>query len=79
LFVSVKLFATLANYFPGAQSGLPFVIEIPEGSTISDLMKRLRLPEKEVNLFFVNGRNQLGQYQLNNNDDVGFFPLIGGG
>ena len=79
LFVRVKLFATLANYTPGAQSGVPFVSEIPDGSTISDLMKLLKLPEKEVNLSFVNGRDHRSEYQLKNDDYVAFFPLIGGG
>lgn len=77
--VRVKLFATLAKYNQGAQPGAPFVSEIPEGSTLSDLMKHLGLPKKEAKLSFVNGRLQPGEYQLKDDDEVGIFPPIGGG
>ncbi len=79
MIIRVKLFATLASYTPGNQPGVPFVSEIPDGSTISDLMMRLNLPDDEVKLCFVNGRLQPIEYQLKNDDDVGIFPAIGGG
>lgn len=79
MLVHVKLFATLTQYSTGHQSGVPFISEIPDGSTLSDLMHYLRLPEEEVKLSYVNGRLQAGGYKLNNNDDVGIFPPIGGG
>lgn len=75
----MKLFAALTQFTPGTQPGIPFEAEIPAGSTISDLMIHLKLPEKEVKLSFVNGRLQPVEFQLKNNDDVGIFPPIGGG
>ena len=77
--VQVKLFATLTRYSPGGQSGIPFAAEMPDGSSISDLMDYLKLPENEVKLSFVNGRMQPISYKLENNDNVGIFPPIGGG
>jgi sulfur-carrier protein len=77
--VEVKLFASLTKYYPGAESEIPFGAEIPEGSTISDLMDILKLPENEVKLSFVNGQIQPVSYKLKNNDNVGIFPPIGGG
>jgi sulfur-carrier protein len=79
LLVRVKLFATLANYFQGAQPGVPFISEMPVGSTLSNLMERLKLPEEDVKLTFVNGRLEPREYQLKNDDEVGIFPPIGGG
>jgi sulfur-carrier protein len=79
MFIQVKLFVSLANYSPGTHSGIPFMVEVPDGSTISDLIKRLNLPEKEVNLSFVNGRHQSLEHPLKSEDQVGLFPLIGGG
>jgi molybdopterin converting factor small subunit len=79
LIIRIKLFATLGSYNPKVPAGVPFVFEMPEGSTLSDLIKHLQLPEKEVNLSFINGRIESKDYPLKSQDDVGFFPLIGGG
>ena len=79
MLVHVKLFATLTKFSPGRETGVPFDSEIPDGSSLSDLMAHLMLPEKEVKLVFVNGRAQPAGYKLSNNDTVGIFPPIGGG
>jgi sulfur carrier protein ThiS len=79
MLVRVKLFATLGRYRPGVAAASPFTCEVIEGSTLSDLMAAIGLPAQEVNLSFVNGRIQRPECQLRENDDVGFFPLIGGG
>jgi len=75
----VKLFATLVVYVPSAKPGVSFEIELPNGSSLSDLMNRLNLPQREAQLIFVNGRMQPLDYQLQDNDEVGIFPPIGGG
>jgi len=75
----VKFFATLVGYVPGAEPGVPFEVELPNGSSLSDLMNQLNLPEREAKVIFVNGRMRPLDYQLQDNDDVGIFPPIGGG
>jgi molybdopterin synthase sulfur carrier subunit len=77
--VSVKLFATLVEYVPGIEPGASFKVEIPDGSSLSDLMNQLNLPEREAKIIFVNGYKQSPDYQLQDNDEVGVFPPIGGG
>jgi molybdopterin synthase sulfur carrier subunit len=77
--IKVKLFATLINYVPGTEPGIPFNTELPDGVSISDLMEHLKLPEEEVKIAFVNGRIKPVDFQLTNGDDVGIFPPIGGG
>jgi len=77
--VKVKLFATLVDYVPGVKSGVPFEVELHNGTTLSDLMNQLNLPQREVKVAFVNGRTQPLDFQLQNDDEVGVFPPIGGG
>ena len=77
--VKVKLFATLVVYIPDAKPGNSFEVELSDGSSLSDLINQLYLPQREAQLTFVNGRMQPLDYQLQDNDEVGIFPPIGGG
>jgi molybdopterin synthase sulfur carrier subunit len=78
--VRVKLFATLSSYSPvPGGSGTPFELELPEGSCLSDLVTRLKLPDDMIKIAFVNGLVQSLDSQLHPGDDVGIFPPIGGG
>lgn len=86
--VSVKLFATLARHTSGAilarqpqgiRAGHSFVVEMPDGSTLADLVSYLALPEEEVKVTFVNGRARKFDYRLETEDEIGIFPPIGGG
>ncbi|MBM2824729.1 MAG: hypothetical protein HW402_393 [Dehalococcoidales bacterium] len=77
--IKVKLFAALVVYVPGTKPGVSFEVELPDGASLSDMMNQLNLPQNETKVIFVNGRTQPLHYRLQNNDEVGVFPLIGGG
>jgi molybdopterin converting factor small subunit len=77
--VRVKLYASLSRYYGNAPAGAPFEIEVPESATMVDLVDRLKLPREEVKLFFVKGRARPIDWPLEPGDEVGIFPLIGGG
>jgi molybdopterin converting factor small subunit len=77
--VRVKLYSTLSRYFSNTAQGIPFEIEVPNGAMVGDLVKRLKLPREEVKLFFVKGRARPIDWPLESGDEVGIFPLIGGG
>lgn len=77
--VKVKLFATLVVYVPGVEPGISFEVELPNGNSLSDLLTQLKLPQEEGKLLFVNGLVKSPDYLLQNNDEVGIFPPIGGG
>ena len=77
--VRVKVFATLCRYFSDVAPGIPFEMELPEGAAVADLVDRLKLPHKEVKVFFVNGRARPMDWPLKPGDDVGIFPLVAGG
>ena len=77
--VRVKMFATLGCSIGGKAPGDRFPVEIPEGSTIADLIHRLDLPQGEVKVTFVNARIRPLDWTLQPEDEVGIFPPIGGG
>jgi molybdopterin synthase sulfur carrier subunit len=77
--VRVKLFATLRRYVDGAADRVPFEVDLAEGATIADLIKKLNLPAEEVKVAFINGRARPEDWQLEPGDEVGIFPPVGGG
>jgi molybdopterin converting factor small subunit len=77
--VRVKLYATLTRYLSNTGPGIPVEVEIPDGATVGDLVNALKLPREEVKLFFVKGRARSIDWPLEPGDEVGIFPLIGGG
>lgn len=84
----VKLYATLARsvsesllaqHPEGLRAGSRLEVELPEGSTLADLVDYLALPRKEIKVLFVNARSHDFDYRLESGDEVGIFPPIGGG
>lgn len=76
IYVIVKLFANLRKY------GVPkSVIEIPEGSTIKSVLKKVKIPNEEKKLIFmVNGSPQYDRnLVIKDKDTLAIFPPIGGG
>ena len=88
MLVYVKLYATIvesvsrhlsAQYPQGIRAGSRLEVDLPEGSTLADLMTHLALPIEQVKVSFVNARHQTLDYHLEPGDEVGIFPPIGGG
>ena len=77
--VHVKLFATLRDYRPGLGIGEAFPVELPDGATVADLVKKLGLPQDEVKLVFVNALFRDMGHVLADGDELGIFPPVGGG
>jgi len=76
IYVTVKIFASLRKY------GVPkSVIEIPEGSTIKSVLKKVKIPNEEKQLIFmVNGSPRYDRnFVIKNQDILAIFPPIGGG
>ena len=76
IYVTVKLFANLRKY------GVPkSVIEMPEGSTIKSVLKKVKIPNEEKKLIFmVNGSPQYDRnLVIKDKDILAIFPPIGGG
>jgi len=79
MLVNVKLFATLQRYKPAIPAGQSFEVELPEKSTVADLIDHLQIQANEVKVTFVNGRARADLYRLKSGDEVGIFPPVGGG
>ncbi len=73
--ITVKCFATLAQYAPSEQGHL----EVEAGTTISELIAILGLPVEDVKIIFLNGAHAIADTVLSSGDRVGFFPAVGGG
>ena len=73
--IEIKCFATLAKFAPENAGDYP----LEPGETISTLIHRLGMPEKEVTLMFVNSLRSSPDTELKDGDRVGLFPPVGGG
>ena len=69
----------LAESAEGMRAGSRLEVELPEGSTLTDLVTYLALPKEQVKVLFVNAKAQELNYRLEPGDEVGIFPPIGGG
>jgi sulfur-carrier protein len=79
MIVKVRLFANLRDYVPEAKYGSTMEVDVRSGASLKDLANQLNLPMDLVKLAYVNGIYQEMDYQLNQNDEIGIFPPIGGG
>jgi molybdopterin converting factor small subunit len=86
--VYLKVFATLvrqlseilqSQYPCGFKAGSAVEFDLPEQSSVGNLIDRLDLREKGRLLIFVNGKSQQFGYLLSEGDQIGIFPPIGGG
>jgi molybdopterin converting factor small subunit len=86
--VYVKLYAGLASSVSGdiqaqhphkIRAGSRLEVNLPEGSTLVDLVTHLALSREQVKVTFVNAKARNLDYRLKPGDEVGIFPLVGGG
>jgi molybdopterin synthase sulfur carrier subunit len=77
--VRVKLFASLARFSPGGLPGTPFEMHLPDSATVQYMIEKLEIPAEETKVSFVNGLIRDFDWILQQGDEVGIFPPIGGG
>lgn len=78
--IELRLFASLARYMPGETcSNGDRIMEVAEGSTIIDILRRLEVPLDKVRVIFLNGLHATGEEILKEGDRVGIFPPVAGG
>lgn len=82
--ITLKLFATLTDYLP-AQSKYSNVVEldVPDATTVGQVIEQQRLPEKWVHLVLVNGHYvapaERADKVLQEQDVLAIWPPIAGG
>jgi len=72
--VEVKLSASLRKGRFGQQT-----VDLPEGSTVADLLQQLDLPEKKVAVVAVNTQHATPDRQLQAGDSIAIYPPVAGG
>jgi sulfur carrier protein ThiS len=82
--IQFKLFASLTDYLPTqGRDGNVVELELPEGTTISQMVQRYSLPDKLVHLVLVNGSyiapEQRAAHALQEADALAIWPPIAGG
>lgn len=79
MLIEVRLYATLRRYAPLQAVAGVFSTDIPEQSTLKDLLDICGLPAEEVHILMVNGASGNLSQLLKAGDRVGLFPAVGGG
>jgi molybdopterin converting factor small subunit len=75
----LMLAATLRRYIPGYNGETGYEVSVEPASTVRDLCRQLRVPEKEVKLIMIEGVAAGWDSILTGNERVALFPPIGGG
>ena len=75
----LMLAATLRRYIPGYNGETGYEVSVEPASTVRDLCRQLRVPEKEVKLIMIEGVAAGWDSILTGNELVALFPPIGGG
>jgi molybdopterin converting factor small subunit len=77
--VEVRLFATLASFLPADGRDGSAELEIPEGSTVTEVARCLGIPPDLARVVLVNGRDIGPEARLAARDVVTIFPPLAGG
>ena len=77
--VEVCLFATLGRYLPPGASGDRATLELPERTTVGEVMSSLHIPDDLDRLQVVNGRDAAPTQVLRDGDVLSAFPPLAGG
>lgn len=77
--LEVHLFATLGPYLPEGAQGDGVTMALPEGATIDDVVRALRIPSDLPFMTVVNGHDADREHVLAEGDVVAMFPPLVGG
>ncbi len=77
--VEVRMFANLAKLLPPGSQNKRATITVKKGTTVDELLERLKIPEKVTNIVMVNGVQGDREAELKEGDVVSVFPPIAGG
>lgn len=72
--VEVRLFATFRE---GREK--KYMLELPKGSTILDVLNKLKINEEEASIMLLNGVDGDSTRELSQGDVLALFPPVGGG
>ncbi len=77
--VEVRLFANLAKLLPPGSQKKRTTMTVKKGTTIVDLLDKLKIPMRVTNIVMINGVHKDKKTELEEGDVVSVFPPIAGG
>jgi molybdopterin converting factor small subunit len=77
--IELRLFASLSRYLPEQRRGSLCAMEIPEGTTVTELLRGLGVPAEVRKIIIVNGVHAGESQTLAEGDRIGVFPPVAGG
>jgi len=77
--ITAKLYGTLSQRFPGYQRSRGFEVEIPDGTTVKDLLARLEISESKGAVVAMEGRILGADVRIRRGFQVQVFNTIHGG
>ena len=77
--VAVHLTATLRAYLPPGTRGDSVVLDVPDGTTVHQVVHSFRIPPELDRLTVVNGRDAAPDHRLCEGDVLSLFPPLAGG
>ena len=77
--VEVKLYANFREYLPRGSEKYSCTLELEEGTTIAQVLARLKIPESLPMVPLVNGIHHKVEEPLQPGDVVSIFPPVAGG
>jgi molybdopterin converting factor small subunit len=77
--VEVKLFANFREYLPPESEKYSCMLELEEGTTITQVLARLNVPESQPMVPLVNGIHRKPEDPLQPGDVLSIFPPVAGG
>jgi molybdopterin converting factor small subunit len=77
--VEVRLFATLLAFLPPDSRDGAALLEMPDGSTVRDAVRRLGIPADFERVTLLNGADSAPDAPLHAGDVLTVFPPLAGG
>jgi molybdopterin converting factor small subunit len=77
--VEVRLFATLGKYLPQGTPGDSVILEVPDQTTVGQVIASLHIPGDLDSLRVVNGHDAGVEQILKDGDVLSVFPPLAGG
>mgnify|MGYP000905400365 FL=1 len=81
--ITVKLYATLADYLPAGAKANRVEVEVAEGAAVAEILVPFKLPPKLTHLVLVNGvfipPEERAATRLTAGDTLAVWPPIAGG